>query len=72
MQVSAEYPDGSSRLVEAHERLIPLIGTPETIRVLEPIENDDWTFVFQVDRSLPEGGLFRAIPLLDQNTFAFL
>lgn len=75
MQISAEYPDGSDRLVDARERLIPIIGTDgaltREIRVIEPLESEDWTFVFQVDRNAPNGGIFRAIPLLDQNTFAF-
>lgn len=75
MQVSAEYPDGSDRLVDARERTIPLIrdgiATGEEIRVLEPVERDDWTFVFQVEASAPNGGIFRAIPLLDADTFAF-
>lgn len=75
MQVSAEYPDGSDRLVEARERRIPLIrdgraGGAE-IAVIEPVESEDWTFVFQVDRKAPNGGIFRAIPLLDANTFLF-
>jgi hypothetical protein len=75
MKVSAEYPDGSDRLVEARERRIPLIRDGamcgEEIRVLEPVEGDEWTFVFQVEAGAPNGGIFRAIPLLDANTFAY-
>jgi len=75
MKVSAEYPDGSDRLVDARERRIPLIrdGVPtaDEIIVLEPVESEDWTFVFQVERGMPNGGIFRAIPLLNANTFAY-
>lgn len=76
MQVSAEYPDGSDRLVAARERRIPIVGAdaaqgPTEINVLEPIEDDRWIFVFQVERNMPNGGIFRAIPLLDADTFRF-
>jgi len=75
MQVSAEYPDGSDRLVDARERRIPLIrngvATGEEISVIEPVESDDWTFVFQVEPHMKYGGLFRAIPLSHANTFAY-
>lgn len=73
MQVSAEYPDGSDRIVPARERRIPIVGdgTQEDLRIIEPIEDDRWTFAFQVDRKAPNGGIFRAIPLLDADTFNF-
>ncbi len=62
MKVSAEYPDGSDRLVEARERRIPLIRdgavVAEEIKVIEPVESDDWTFVFQVEADAPNGGIF--------------
>jgi hypothetical protein len=75
VKVSAEYPDGSARLVDARERRIPLIRDgalcAEEIKVLEPVEGEEWTFVFQVDAHAPNGGIFRAIPLLHASTFGY-
>jgi hypothetical protein len=70
-QIAAQYPDGSVRMVDAYERTVPVDlevegGRARTVRFLEPVESEDWTFVFQVEAAAPGGGFFRAIPLRDQ------
>lgn len=71
LKVSVEYPDGKTRMVEAYQRLVPIVkedsppGQYKEQIFVEPVENDDWTFIFQVDQVAPEGGFFRAIPLRD-------
>jgi hypothetical protein len=70
-QLAALYPDGSMRMVNAYERTVPVHlevegGRAHSARFLEPVESEDWTFVFQVEAAAPGGGLFRAIPLRDQ------
>jgi hypothetical protein len=72
MEAIAEYPDGTLRTVSAHERKVPAYRKDangerwEDTLFIEPVESEDWTFIFQVERDVPNGGFFRAIPLRDQ------
>lgn len=71
MRISVEYPDGSMRMVAAYERTVPVElelngGRSRAARFIEPLESEDWTFVYQVEATAPGGGFFRAIPLRDQ------
>jgi hypothetical protein len=70
-KIAAEYPDGSVRMVDAYERTVPVDlgvdgGRARVARFIEPLESEDWTFVFQVEAAAPGGGFFRAIPLREQ------
>ena len=72
MEAIAEYPDGTLRTVAAQERRVPVYRENangerwEETLFIEPVESDDWTFIFQVEGGMPNGGFFRAIPLRDQ------